>query len=435
MRKLIKDSSWKDKYSISILFIVVFSGQAILASNWSSKNVFAQFNIIFDADPSLWMDMFTSGWGPEHIMHPLGNYLISIPIRVIDAIGSVLGIIEDKEHFKMQLALYVAPFFTALKGVSYYIVFRLLKLNEIHSLLATGFAVLSFSSIVFGSTPSSYPLSGYAFVLTSLCAISIVRFSNSLSKTAYYFASVFAVGITASNILFIGWLRWFINMENEIKPVLSLKKAITNSFAILAFTIVAFFTLNFIASSVRGTEPAKSEALYFVEFLGKYVPPIEMQIEKALRFPEMMTRTIVPTVPVQNPDTNLFEFKAPIKVELSYIKQDFNIFSALYTLVAFLLIGGGAFHAYRISRIWQLLTLSSVAIIVSYWIFYSWIGLSIYLYSQTWHGPVLFLMSGWLSRPFFNSKLGIGCLVTLLLAMFAGNLYVLQYITKWFVPS
>lgn len=432
-------NNFAEKYSRDIMsaltiFSAVLVGEVILASFWSSKGVFDQFNIIFDADAALWLDMFSTGWTPDHLMHPYGNYLVSIPIKILSEIGSLTGLTDDPTSFSRRLALYIAPFFTALKSVCFYILFRMLNFTTLHSTLITIFSVLSFSSVVFGATPSSYPLSGFAFTFTILCSMLVIKYSNKYSNALYYGASLFAVGLTSSNIIFVGWMRWFINLSRGCNPYKSLLNAMLNSAALLLFVIISFYTLNHIVSKVRDVDPTSSQSEYLAQFLDKYVPPISVQAEKAVRFPEMMGRSIVATMPVQNPDTNLFEYNDPIKVELSYVKKDFDYVSLICTLVALILIGGGGIINYHKGGILKFLTISSAAAIISYWGFYSWLGMSIFIYSQIWHIPVVFLASGWLHKPLFSNRLGMGLIVTILFLMLISNIYVISTFSEWFVP-
>lgn len=427
------DSS--DKISVLLLFCIVLTVQVIIALMWQERNVFSQYDVVFDTDPIRWHITFADGWGPEHIMHPLSNYLVAVPIRIIQLIGSTTGLIEDGGAFRNSLVVYVAPFFTALKAVSFYCIFRVLNFNLVQTLLATGIAILSFSSVVFGSVPSSYPLTGFGFAFVTLCTILIIKKESKISRGMLYVASIFTIGISSSNVMFVGWLKWFEYIAKDIKPVKGFTRAVLMTAPLLISIFIAFYALNHIVSELREQPVSEGEFSNLQDFLSKYVPPIEVQGEKALRFPEMITRTFIATVPTNNPDSGLFEHGDPIKVELSYIKKDVDVFSIIYGIVGLLVVGGGALIASRRDDIWKPLILSMLVTLGTFWLFFTWFGLGVFLYSQNWYVPCMFFIAAWLNTGFFHSKLGRSLVIALLVIMLVGDIYVINEVTQRFVPA
>ncbi len=418
-----------------LLFIIVFLGQITIAYMWQERNVFSQYDVVFDTDPIRWHISFADGWGPEHIMHPLGNYLIAVPIRIIQLIGSAVGLIDDGAAFRNAIVVYVAPFFTALKAVCFYYIFRALKFDIIQTLLATAIAMLSFSSVVFGAVPSSYPLTGFGFAFVTLCSILVIKNASKVRIGMLYLASIFTIGISSSNVMFVGWMKWSEYLSKGIAPMKSFWRAVFVTAPLLIAIFTVFFALNHIVSELRDQPVSEGEFSNLQDFLSKYVPPIEVQAEKAVRFPEMITRTFIATVPINNPDTSRLLHDDPIKVELSYIKKDVDIFAILYGVFGLVLIICGASNALKRDDIWKPLMTSMLASLATFWIFFAWFGLGVFLYSQNWYVPCMLLVASCLNTDFFNSPRGRMLLCALLVYMLVSDIYVINDVTQRFVPT
>lgn len=431
MLKTIKNIERVDLLSAFSLFIIVMVLQSILANIWAEKGLFDQFEIIFDSDPNEWLLFYSTGYGFESLQHPLANYIVSPFLRIIEKIFSIFGLVEDSKTFKLALSLYVAPFVTALKAVTFYTIFRLLNIGWLQALLASTIAALAFSSVVFGATPESYPISGFVFALLTLCSISVVTFDTKLAKVGFYAASILAIGATLSNVIFVGWTIWFINHQKGLSPFSSWYYAVFKSGAVLIITILLSLALGKVVAELRGEEISDHDT-NTLEFLASYVPPLETQIEKFYRFPEMVARTIIPTFPVHNPDSQVFKFDMPIKIEFSYLKKEYDIWSLFYTAMAFLLIGGGGKIACQKGGKWNSLAFASFATLITYWVFYTWFGLSMFLYSQNWYVPSILLLAGWLNKLIFNSTRGIFILSAVVVALVIANIITLNFINVQF---
>jgi len=431
MFKSIKNIDRIDLLCAFSIFTTVMVLQSILANIWAEKGIFDQYEIIFDSDPNEWLLFYSTGYGFESLQHPLANYIVSPFLRIIEKICSIFGMVEDSEAFKLTLSLYVAPFVTALKAVTFYTIFRLLNITWLQALLASAIAALAFSSVVFGATPESYPISGFAFALLILCAICVVMFDTKIAKFGLYATSILAIGATLSNVIFVGWTMWFINHRKGFSLFSSWYRAVFSSGIILIITIVMSLVAQKAVSELRSEEPINHDT-NTLEFLASYVPPTKVKIEKFYRFPEMVAKSIIPTFPGHNPDSQVFKFDMPIKIEFSYLKNEYDIWSLIYTIMTIFLIGGGCKIAHQIEGNWKSLAVSSLAALGTYWAFYTWFGLSMFLYSQNWYVPSILLLASWLNKPTFSSTHGILLLSSVVIALTIANLITLNFINGQF---
>jgi hypothetical protein len=400
----------------------VFVFESYLAMIWSSYGVLSQYDVIFDTDPIHWQSTFANGWSTGGFNHPLLTYYFSIPLRALSAITSALGLTSDSLLFREQIALFIAPLCTALKASCLFVVFRILGLNVVASIAATGFGVLSFSAIVFGAIPSSYAITGFALSLILLLTVHSTVRASRVGFVSMFIAGVFSAGITSSNIIQFGFMNWSSLSIRAGKPLPALAKAIVLS----AMVLVVALSSSYLIGKFRSSDDI---SYYFVvsdSYVERFKPTVSEQVENVLRFPERAARTFIPTTPNQKDNAVSIKQNRRVKIEFTYNTTEFGWSSFVLWLIGLGVFAGGTLIAYRMGGAWRWLGLGSAATALTFGALYSWFGLNTYLFSQTWQVPCLLLLAAWFNLPFFRSKLGHAFVAICLLALFVGDLYVLD---------
>jgi len=76
------------------LFTFVVVLESLLAFYWFELSIFKQFNVIYDSDPILWSNYFSTGHSRGTTTHPLLAYYVSIPILIVNWIVSLFQFAE-----------------------------------------------------------------------------------------------------------------------------------------------------------------------------------------------------------------------------------------------------------------------------------------------------------------------------------------------------
>lgn len=385
--------------------------------------------MLFDSDPNLWIHMFAHGWGSNTILHPLANYVFTIPIRIIEILASVAGLVNDPVAFRESLVLYISPLSSALMAVLMYITFRKMEFDHLKAFFVACLTALGFSSLAFGSIPSVYTLTSFSNSLLMILALSYSINARKLTHICFVIVGLFTVGITISNIIHVGWLYWFIFLSNGSTPFSALIKSVSRSAAILATLVALFFAMDFVIQRDDTMNIAETK-----RYIGLFTPTPMEQAVKLARFPEIVARTIIPTIPVEMPSYTGTELGGAIKVQVSISTIEFGISSIFLSIAALVAVGGGAVIAYKQGGVWRNMALASVATIVTFGVLHSLFGAYIYLYSQTWFVPCVFLLAAWMKTPFFNTRTGFGLIGVMLVLLLLGDIYVLKDITETITP-
>lgn len=429
--KYTKGTRREDIIAIFTISLFVFIFQSMLAASWSSYGVFDQYNVIFDADPNTWKSYFANGWSVGGFTHPLLAYYFSVPLRAIGALASFFGFISDEVQFREALAIYIAPLCGTLKAICLYLVFRLLNLGIFDACLATGFGIVSFSSVVFGATPSPYAVTGLGLALMTLFALLVHIKADRVSHSGLLVAGLFATGTTISNVIHFGWMNWATQTANGRAPV----SALVRSVAVGALVLFAALSVFYVLSEVRGVQRSISDLTVSRDFVERYQPGAQKQIENFVRFPEMVARTFIPTIPAQKENRLAVQHNNIIQFELTFNEIEFGIFPVILGIVSLLVFGGGAVLSYRDGGVWRWMGLASTASILTFGGLYSWFGTNTFLYSQHWQVPAVFLIGAWLNCSFLKSRLGYGLIFGALILMISGNIYVLEKINQRLIET
>jgi hypothetical protein len=407
------------------IIIIIFSLQAVLAVHWSAYGVFDLNNVIFDTDSKAIKGKFAHGWSAGGFKHPLISFYFGIPIRFIVAVLSKVGLISDQVVAREILALYIPPVLSAIKAASFFFAFRLLGLLFVDAILVSLIAALGFSSLMFGSTPSSYVVSGCGLALMTLLALLNFHKASSAKKTGLVLCGLFSIGTTASNVIHYGWMTWMSRMSGENKPISELIRSVATAATMLLMTLLLSFILVFL----RHGSTDLSNSMLSKENIERFKPSVSEHISNTVRFPEMLARSYIPSTPRQKHNDSTLKFDSPIKFELTYNSVELGLGSIMLWLVG-LFILGGVVVSYKLGGIWRWAGAASAASILTTGVVFTWFGTNTYLYSQYWQVPGVILIGAWYYLLSHKCKYGRSLLAILLFFLVVGDAYVINEINS-----
>ena len=355
-----------------------------------------------------------------------------MPIAAISWLASFFYPLEAPFAFREYLAVFASPLVTALKCILVYIAVKLMGLNSLKSFFVACISALSFSSLVFGALPSSYPFTGFFFALAYVLAILSLIYVNRLTFLGTLLVGFFAIGVTSSNLAHLGWLLWIRFYKKQGRLILSFIKSATISAIVLIAVLATYFAL----TAIRGGELVLSDLVSNDKsFLHAHTPEISESLVNFARFPEKIARTYIPTEPVKKNNRLYQEEEDKYDFELTYNYITLNLSSILLWVGALFVLIGGLIISFRQGGLWRLLGLGAAGSIVTYWLLYSYFGYNTYLYSQHWQVSVIFLVATWLNTRFFSRRQGTYILVAITLFLLLADFYMLNKINTMIASS
>ena len=188
------------------LFAASFLLRYPLARTWSALGVLDQHDVLFDADPVVFLQAFGDGDMRDRLWraHPNVRNLVNPPVRLAAGLARAVRPDWTPAQARREAALLVAP---AAAGVTTAAVFlTLLRLGASPRAAVLGAVVEtgSFSGLVFGSLPESYPLSGALLAAAFLLLADAVRPGGRLRIVPWILVASTAFGVTATNLGLVG---------------------------------------------------------------------------------------------------------------------------------------------------------------------------------------------------------------------------------------
>ena len=240
-------------------------------------------------------------------------------------------------------------------------------------------------------------------------------------------AGLLAIGTTLSNVIHFGYMYWAIRIAKGHTPV----SALSRSVCVGAFLLMAALSIFYVLGAVRGVDRGITHDLTdFGNFLDKYKAGEDQQFENFIRFPGMVARTFIPTIPKQKQNVSTAGNDNQIQFELTYYRVEFGFFDVILGIVSLLIFGGAAVLSYRYEGIWRWMGIGSMASILTFGVLYSWLCTNTYLYSQHWLVPCVFLLGAWIKLRFFRSCLGRILVLGTMTCILVGDIYVVGEIYR-----
>jgi len=192
------------------LFAASFAVRVPLARAWSVLGVIDQHDVLFDADPVVFLQAFRDGDMRDRLWrtHPNVRNLVNPPVRAAARVLAAVRPGWTEERARGEAALLVAPAAAGVATAALFLTLRLLGASLLAATLGAAVEAGAFSGLVFGSIPESYPLSGALLALAFLLLAESTRAregaTHRLRVVPWLLLSSTAFGITATNVVLVG---------------------------------------------------------------------------------------------------------------------------------------------------------------------------------------------------------------------------------------
>lgn len=162
-----EQSPWLERYEkplIIVILIILLIVHLELSFYLKHLGVLAQYDVMFDADPSVYVNSLAKGWEFDRDIHPGIGLLFNIPARLIDLTLASTGLIRSGEFLAVFPYLF-SPLLSFLAGLFWWLAAR--EIITKISIRVFGFLLfqLAFSQSVFSVVPESYSASGALLAL------------------------------------------------------------------------------------------------------------------------------------------------------------------------------------------------------------------------------------------------------------------------------
>jgi len=371
--------------------VAAFAMHLAIGRRLAGYGVLDQFNVLFSADPQMVLEAFTEGLGRHRIAHPNLPHFFSFLVRGVAWLVSAASAGHvDAAVVRRALGLLIVPVAAALQSR---VLFRLLvRLGRplAEAALLTALSILSLSTMVFGSVPESFALSGLAITLGFALFLSTKGSEGPRVYWTWIALGVFAAGLTITNVLSIGILfgvrRWFFGRR--------LGRTIVVALAFVAL-VAGICVTSHVAINAALHLPLRSISNEGLTYIGYYLT--EEPLQRALVFPSAVASALTDGMPKLLP--NKLARGEGITWRMTY--QYYARSLSLRNIAGWALLGALFFLAFaRRGRGGPIVPLAraSVGIIAVSWLLHSFWGDEQFLYSQHWHVAVIVLAAGALSH-------------------------------------
>jgi len=366
-----------------------------LAWQLERLGTFEEKNVLFDADITTRLRAISSG---RHlgIKHPnLMPYFtppITLAARVLAQVCPTGG---TEPELQRTLGVLVVPVASTVKTVLVFYLFSRLGLSLLRATVATLLALVSFSTLVFGSIPESYGLTALAMAMAYTFAAAPGSELTWRRLTLWIAIGVFATGITVTNVAFVALLLWAASWERPL--VAGGVRAAAIALAILGVTAASAYVLD--QQLVRPDRAAGGGTSTRSTVLDRVVKPIQKEfvtyhdVEDSRRklryFPTAVANAFAPprveTASINTHGRHDFGFT------LEHSPSIFGLADPLGLSVVLLIVAGAACSlaappARRIAA-------ASIGMVAIGWLLSVW-GKETHLFSQHWHLPSVVLIAG-----------------------------------------
>lgn len=363
---------------------------------WKSHHVFAQNNIVFDADPPSRLAQLAHGWGDHTLAHPLLPYISSVLFRMIAAVFLKVHLADDPIRLREAMAVWVAPVCSAIKVGIAYLTGQMLGASRRGSLGLALLAGFSLAPAVFGSVPEHHALS--ALVLTATFGwATAVRFTSVPDRYAVWLALTFlATGLTVTNVVIV----LIIYLASRLSAGHEWRRALAAAALLGILSTGAAIGLSMLGSRVL-KEPAPTQAT--VTLANSYTR--HPNVERGVRYAAALATSLIGPYPAAMPNESALTPRAKsahqLNVQFSYDILPVTIWTWIRIALILGVAGFGAWHGWRGDVRFRGLVIAGLLVLAYNGVFHSLWGTEWLLYSIHWHSALLMLLAGWLvgSKP------------------------------------
>jgi hypothetical protein len=353
--------------------------------------VLEQVDVLFDADPVAYLREFRDGEvrerrRPRHLnvrntIHPL--------VRLVAGGATAAGLVprEAEGALDHQLALLVAPAAAGVTTVAVFCLFLLLGASMAGATMVALLELVSFSGLVFGSMPESYPLSGAVLGLTFLLGAYALR-RGRLMPAAWVVLGALAFGFTTTNLGLFAMPLFFVAWRLRG----SAASAVRATAGACALAVLAALAQFYVVGRLYGEQPsARQLAKASQSFVGLYAA------DAARSMPRALAATFLPSPP------GLVESEVGIRRGSRYR----SMFTTMRTsdpwpadtarivlVLGFAIVGSRAYWRGRSTPAHPLFLAALASLGWNALVHAFFLYTDLFLYSKHWEVPLLVLVGG-----------------------------------------
>jgi hypothetical protein len=362
--------------------VVSFQLHYQIAREFADRRAFEQINVLFEADTPWYLEGFVWGssggspFGGRSRVHPNVNNLVNPPLRIgATAVCAAIGC--DAERLRHELALAVAPAFTGVGAAFSFLLAAGLGIPLYWALAFAGLSIASFSSLLYGSVPESYSLSGAGYAVLFFLLVRTIVGGHPAKPVVWAAVGAFLIGITTTNIVPFAMTaaaaRFWHGRNLSSAALAGAKWTLAASAISLAFCLAV--------SAVYG------ELSALTAVLGQLREVSPRIVERLVEFPLSLTHTILPPLPATIDIISVV--KEPYPFQLTYQ----GVWSPVRFGIVMGLLGWTVLALRRQGAAVRYLFAVSAATIAFNWFLHLFFGEELLLYSQHWQMPLLVLLS------------------------------------------
>ena len=393
-----------------------------LALRLDALDVFDQYNVLFNADPNNRLPAFTDGWGGHNVrgaVHPnLANF-VNPPIRLCPKLGALMWPgPQDERAVRRWLGLLLAPCAGAAQVVALCLTLYYMGLRTVGVLLVGAANVVSFSHVVFASTPEHFVLSGLAVTATFCLAAEALYRSRRVRWVPWTAAGTLLFGITVTNVVPFALVLLVVQ-----RGLGAGQRAILRTTAKVLFLAVAVNSIWFGACYLgyREAHIARGAKTH----LG-YVKGGRRAVAAAARFPHAVGSGFLAPMPRIAPNRLAIRRESKYRHTFSFEKSGKPVHAPLLWLTAVVLLACVVALRWA-AREARILAAASLTVLAFNWLLHSFYGHEFFLYSQHWHVCVVLLLSGALRYKAGLGRAAKTVLVAYVAVMAVSNFHVISF--------
>ncbi len=402
------------------LGLTMFALYYSLTIRFDQLKIFEQPNILFHADPMWRIRSFSHGWGwsDRNLVHPNLGTFFSLPIRAVAKLSVWSGIYDgSEEDLRRFLATFLVPLFAAATVTIVYFSLHLAGLRIWQSLLVALIGGCSFSQLIFGSIPDHFAIGGFCIAGGVLLSVDMLRNEGRIRWPAWTVLGIFTVGITSTNIMWVGLLFCFsmYYVRRDWKVVL--KTMVIWIFLIIPVTVLV--------AEMGKRLYDQDDQIWSMSQLTTYKEDVnEEGIFKLASAPATVANTFSPSNldTTENPAADDYGGRS----YMFTLENSHGIIPVL--LVSALIILGTVGWIWEKS-VFRVLGVACVLILLLNLLMHALAGSEYFSFSQHWLIPALILMAGNFRLPSRYKVVGICGLVTMAVLMILNNIWFINELT------
>ncbi len=391
------------------------------AARLARTGVLHEWDVLFNADPAVYTKSYTTGlntfrWGGRSFVHPnVTNVLYPVVTAVAATIHAARPAVSEVLAAR-HIADLVSPLSSAATAAVLLIAFTEFGLGVLDATLLALVQVASFSSLIFGSIPESYCLTGFAMAILFLMAIRTARDPESRAARgqAWVVPGTVLASITITNLIPFALVAAIVRRRRT-----STLAAATWAAAVTAAALVTTAGLYSLGAKLSAHTQA------FTPFASGQINErhgFDLQ-ESLVEFPLAMANTIAPPVPILAPgDTTL---RQTMRFTITYHAPPSDIPGQWWRAVLTLAVLAAAVACARSIAPWQRTVFGAAALVVAFnWLLHTFYGTEYFLYSQHWDIALVVMLAALVAIPGRRRHLARGLLALCLVLCAWNSVYV-----------